>query len=65
MAPQPPFEPATWADPKTARDATNKRIKNDRIKRGLIESLRYPDISTGLAAAIGSGPNSLVLQGLS
>jgi nucleoside-diphosphate-sugar epimerase len=63
-APQPRFEPSASAGPGADRDATNKRIKNDRMKRGLTETLRYPEISTGLAAAVELRPDSLALQGL-
>lgn len=52
-APAPRFEPAGPGSPDAARDATNKRIRNDRMKRGLIATLDYPDIATGLAAAFG------------
>ena len=40
------------AGTEAARDATSKRIKNYRMKRGLIETLQYPDITSGLAAAV-------------
>jgi nucleoside-diphosphate-sugar epimerase len=51
-APEPRFEPSASVGLEAARDATNKRIKNERMKRGLIPTLQYPDITTGLAAAV-------------
>ncbi len=49
-APAPRFEPPTPGSPEAARDATNKRIANHRIKSGLGVALVYPDITTGLRA---------------
>jgi nucleoside-diphosphate-sugar epimerase len=37
---------------EAAREATNKRLSNHRIKSGLGLSLTFPDITTGLAAAL-------------
>jgi nucleoside-diphosphate-sugar epimerase len=51
-APEPRFEPPAPRSSETARDATNKRVKNGLMKRELIASLRYPDITSGLAAAL-------------
>jgi len=42
-------EPGT---PETARDETNKRIANHRMKAKLVANLNYPDIMTGLPAAL-------------
>ena len=36
-----------WAD--------NKRVKNDRIKRGLGVTLRYPTYRDGLCAVLAAG----------
>jgi nucleoside-diphosphate-sugar epimerase len=58
-APQPRFEPSPSVGSESARDATNKRIRNGRMKRGLIGILNYPDITTGLGAAV--GPETRVL----
>jgi nucleoside-diphosphate-sugar epimerase len=54
-APEPRFEPPDPGRRETARDATNKRVSNDRMKRGLGIALLYPDIRTGLPAALGKG----------
>jgi nucleoside-diphosphate-sugar epimerase len=51
-APAPRFALAAANTPEAARDATNKRLSNRRIKSGLNLSLIYPDITTGLAAAL-------------
>ena len=53
-APEPRFEPPRPGSPESARDATNKRIANRRMKSGLGVVLRYPDIMTGLAHALGN-----------
>lgn len=52
-APEPRFEPPRPGSVAAARDATNKRADNRRIKAELGIVLRYPDITTGLAAALG------------
>jgi nucleoside-diphosphate-sugar epimerase len=57
-APEPRFEPPAPDSPEGTRDVTNKRIRNDRMKRGLIATLDYPDITTGLASAVGPGRGS-------
>ena len=54
-APEPRFEPPRPGSLEAARDATSKRIANRRMKADLGVVLRYPDITTGLAAALG-GP---------
>ncbi len=53
-APAPRFEPPKPGGLESARDATNKRIANRRMKSGLGVALRYPDITSGLAAALGT-----------
>jgi nucleoside-diphosphate-sugar epimerase len=50
--PDPRFEPPMSGSPDAARDATNKRIANDRIKSGLGIALIYPDITTGLSSCL-------------
>jgi nucleoside-diphosphate-sugar epimerase len=52
-APEPRFEARQAGSPDTARDATNKRVANRRMKIGLGVTLEYPDITTGLPGAIG------------
>jgi hypothetical protein len=37
---------------ESARDATNKRVATARMKRRLGVMLLYPDITTGLPAAL-------------
>jgi nucleoside-diphosphate-sugar epimerase len=51
-APVPRFQTPAPGSPESARDATNKRISNRRIKSGLALRLIYPDITTGLAACL-------------
>jgi nucleoside-diphosphate-sugar epimerase len=51
-APEPQFEPPEPGSPEEARDATNKRVNNNRMKSGLGVALIYPDITTGLAASL-------------
>jgi nucleoside-diphosphate-sugar epimerase len=53
-APEPRFEPPRAESPEAVRDATNKRIANHRMKNALGVTLEYPDITTGLAGAIGA-----------
>jgi nucleoside-diphosphate-sugar epimerase len=52
--PDPVFEPATHSSSESARDATNKRVANHRIKSILAADLIYPDITTGLRACVGA-----------
>ena len=54
-APEPRFELLLPGSPESARDATNKRVANHRMRRGLGVALRYPDITTGLPAALEPG----------
>ena len=53
-APEPRFAPPRPGSPESARDATNKRIANRRMKSDLGNVLRHPDITTGLADALGT-----------
>jgi nucleoside-diphosphate-sugar epimerase len=53
-APEPCFEPPGSESRESRRDATNKQVANHRMKRGLGLKLIYPDITTGLPAAIGA-----------
>jgi nucleoside-diphosphate-sugar epimerase len=50
--PAPRFALVAADTPEAARDATNKRLSNRCIKSGLNLSLIYPDITTGLPAAL-------------
>jgi nucleoside-diphosphate-sugar epimerase len=50
--PEPRFEPPRPESPETARDATNKRINNHRIKRSLRLDLIHPDLKSGLSASL-------------
>jgi nucleoside-diphosphate-sugar epimerase len=51
-APEPRFEWPQSGSVESARDATNKRVRNRRMKLGLDLTLLYPDITTGLPAAL-------------
>jgi nucleoside-diphosphate-sugar epimerase len=53
--PEPRFSPPRGASLEAARDATSKRVANHRMKRGLGVVLAFPDIRTGLPAALGLG----------
>ncbi len=55
-APEPRFEPPRPGSAEAARDATSKRVGNRRMKSELGIVLRYPDITTGLVAALGTDP---------
>jgi nucleoside-diphosphate-sugar epimerase len=50
--PEPRFSCVDLQGPQADRDATNKRIANHRMKRGLGVTLQYPDIASGLPAAL-------------
>jgi nucleoside-diphosphate-sugar epimerase len=52
-APEPRFEPPRPGSVEAARDVTSKRVGNRRMKAELGVVLRYPDIATGLVAALG------------
>ena len=56
--PGPRFEPPAPGSPEAARDATNKRIANHRIKSDLGIALFYPDITTGLSSCRGPDPET-------
>jgi len=51
-APAPRFESPQPGALETTRDETNKRIANRRMKAQLVVDLSYPDITTGLPAAL-------------
>ena len=55
-APEPRFEAPLPGNLEASRDETNKRIANRRMKRGLGVDLVFPDITTGLPAALAAGP---------
>ena len=50
--PVPRFERPAPGSPEAARDATNKRVGNHRIKSELGLALNYPDITTGLSSRL-------------
>jgi nucleoside-diphosphate-sugar epimerase len=54
-SPEPRFAPASIGSPESTRDATNKRVANHRMRRGLGVALRYPDVTTGLPSALEVG----------
>jgi len=54
-APEPRFVVPRPGSAEAARDVTSKRVDNRRMKHGLGIRLLYPDITTGLPAALGSG----------
>jgi nucleoside-diphosphate-sugar epimerase len=49
---EPRFEPPRPETPESARDATNKRISNNRIKSGLRLALIHPDLKSGLLRSL-------------
>jgi len=51
-APEPRFESPQPGTPEATRDETNKRIANRRMRAELVLDLVYPDIMTGLPAAL-------------
>lgn len=51
-APSPSYIPPTPGSPEAARDAVDRRICNRRIKEELGLTLRYPDVTTGVPAAL-------------
>jgi nucleoside-diphosphate-sugar epimerase len=53
-APPPRFEPPVDGSPEEARDEANRRISNRRLREELGVTLAYPDITTGLPAALQS-----------
>jgi nucleoside-diphosphate-sugar epimerase len=58
-APAPRFATPPAGSPEAARDTTNKRLSNRRIKSGLGLNLVYPDITTGLPAALKQSDDTL------
>ena len=52
-APAPRFVPPEPGSPESLREASSKRVSNRRLHAELGVSLAYPDITTGLAAALG------------
>jgi nucleoside-diphosphate-sugar epimerase len=54
-AAEPRFEPPLPGSSEEVRDASNKRVSNELIKRELGVVLSYPDISTGLKSALELG----------
>jgi nucleoside-diphosphate-sugar epimerase len=57
-APAPRFVPSEAGGPNEARDATSKRVANQWMKARLGLELIYPDIATGLPAALSASPGS-------
>jgi nucleoside-diphosphate-sugar epimerase len=53
-APEPRFVPPRPEADLASRDHSNKRVANHRMKRRLGVALEYPDITTGLPAALSS-----------
>jgi nucleoside-diphosphate-sugar epimerase len=51
-SPAPRFEPLGAGGSNEGRDATSKRVANHRMKARLGLELIYPDITTGLPAAL-------------
>jgi nucleoside-diphosphate-sugar epimerase len=51
-APAPTFAPPQENSPDEGRDASSKRVANHRMKTGLALTLAYPNITTGLPAAL-------------
>ena len=56
--PEPRFEVPGPDSPEAARDATNKRINNHRLKSSLHLTLIHPDITTGLFASLHTSTHS-------
>src|SRR5262249_8342169 len=57
-SPAPRFAPSEGTGANEARDATSKRVANHRMKARLGVELIYPDITTGLPAALTVGAQS-------
>jgi nucleoside-diphosphate-sugar epimerase len=55
-APPPRFVPPAPGTREAARAGSSKRVSNRRIKAELRLTLRYPDITTGLPAALAAEP---------
>jgi nucleoside-diphosphate-sugar epimerase len=54
-APTPRFVSPEPGSPESLREASSKRVSNRRMRDELGVTLAYPDINTGLVAALGSG----------
>jgi nucleoside-diphosphate-sugar epimerase len=52
-APPPRFQPPSVEKRLAGRDLANRRILNGKMRKSLALSLLYPDISTGVPAALG------------
>ena len=50
--PAPRFTPSTTGDPRARREESNKRASNRKLREELGVALAYPDITTGLPAAL-------------
>jgi nucleoside-diphosphate-sugar epimerase len=59
-APIPRFEPPSADSPKAGRDESNKRVSNARMHAELGVDLIYPDITSGVPAAIQASGESPV-----
>jgi nucleoside-diphosphate-sugar epimerase len=57
-SPAPQFAPSEAGGSNEARDATSKRVANQRMKARLGLELIYPDITTGLPAALSASIQS-------
>jgi nucleoside-diphosphate-sugar epimerase len=57
-SPAPRFAPPEGGSSNEARDATSKRVANQRMKARLGLKLIYPDIATGLPAALSESSRS-------
>ena len=55
-APPPRFEPASSGRGESVHDDVNRRISNRRMRESLGVSLMYPDIQSGVPAALGLRP---------
>lgn len=55
LPPEMPFDPAQMTPMAASFYAESKRVRNDRIKRDLGVTLRYPDYRSGLAALLAGG----------
>jgi len=54
-APPPRFRPAEPGSPEARREGSNKRVRNGRMRAVLSVALLYPDIASGVPAALGPG----------
>ena len=51
-APAPTYVPPTPGSPEAARDVVDRKISNRRLRAELGVELRYPDVTTGVPAAL-------------